>query len=287
MVTDGSSPRVRGTRSTVGLRWGDCRFIPACAGNSRTAWRRTRGARGSSPRVRGTRAVNDVRELLVRFIPACAGNSPFSNSPSTATAVHPRVCGELLVLGDGGRRSHGSSPRVRGTRLVDHPLRPRRRFIPACAGNSFNALTASRGMTVHPRVCGELVTRSRQSGHSTGSSPRVRGTRRRAPRNAPKVRFIPACAGNSYTVRPVPDVAHGSSPRVRGTRCFRRSSRCRSAVHPRVCGELLSLRSPFARQIGSSPRVRGTHRHTITEVRVNRFIPACAGNSQAYRAGYQ
>ena len=135
---------------------------------------------------------------------------------------------------------------------------------------------------------------------SSGSSPRVRGTRTLARRTLdsnpvhPRVcgelrvrlrglhggqRFIPACAGNSKGVR----VAH-----------------CRQPVHPRVCGELGDPPPPShaaARFIpacagnslqdstipmlfsGSSPRVRGTHHMEKRTWNALRFIPACAGNS--------
>ena len=98
---------------------------------------------------------------------------------------------------------------------------------------------------------------------SGGSSPRVRGTRRRQPKGRdcstvhPRVcgelarrrvqplapiRFIPACAGNSA---------------------------------PTVC--------PNSRHAGSSPRVRGTPHARRGRRRRHRFIPACAGNSAGPR----
>ena len=51
---------------------------------------------GSSPRVRGTHAVRSATEGGFRFIPACAGNSTPVWSIHACTAVHPRVCGELV-----------------------------------------------------------------------------------------------------------------------------------------------------------------------------------------------
>ena len=54
-------------------------------------------------------------------------------------------------------------------------------------------------------------------------------------------------------------------------------------VHPRVCGEqaiALAFRSPAC---GSSPRVRGTARRNFFADLIERFIPACAGNSREIR----
>ena len=131
----GSSPRVRGTDPEQRDRAGDHRFIPACAGNSRTATSLSpRGAVhprvcgeqasvsgrnpdmvGSSPRVRGTGVRVLAGGVLRRFIPACAGNSSGIRQRVSVGSVHPRVCGEQC------QRERTQSRH--------------RRFIPACAGN--------------------------------------------------------------------------------------------------------------------------------------------------------
>ena len=154
---------------------------------------------------------------------------------------------------------------------------------------------------------------------ASGSSPRVRGTRRGHEPVRSGVRFIPARAGNSPNSASVSlevavhpracgelavelDISikdYGSSPRVRGTLDC---SHCRlirkrfiparagnsmagsrkwlsNSVHPRACGEL-SYRSGLSSSLsGSSPRVRGTLRFTPGDQPRCRFIPARAGNS--------
>ena len=139
---------------------------------------------------------------------------------------------------------------------------------------------------------------------AAGSSPRVRGTRRRRHPLARARRFIPACAGNSHQ-RP-----HDLGPAPRFIpACAGNSLRgvpvpTSPPVHPRVCGEL--RRPPLRAAIcsGSSPRVRGTrcwwrqavptcpvHPRVCGELELaklrtlkrDRFIPACAGNSRACR----
>ncbi|SIT84567.1 hypothetical protein SAMN05421849_2138 [Pontibaca methylaminivorans] len=92
-----------------------------------------------------------------------------------------------------------------------------------------------------------------------GSSPRVRGTDQRRVKCHSQIRFIPACAGNSGAMT-------------------RSAPSC--PVHPRVCGEQAYLGSQAVRSGGSSPRVRGTGKLADSVMGVERFIPACAGNSQ-------
>ena len=91
----GSSPRVRGTHHRDLDLSAPHRFIPACAGNTRTAASRSRKTEvhprvcgehwgsgtaascrpGSSPRVRGTPLQDRLVRAQLRFIPACAGNT--------------------------------------------------------------------------------------------------------------------------------------------------------------------------------------------------------------------
>ena len=91
-----------------------------------------------------------------------------------------------------------------------------------------------------------------------GSSPRVRGTVSIPKSKASSIRFIPACAGNSIVEK---------------------SRAQRSPVHPRVCGEQPETVSHANVHDGSSPRVRGTGIAIPDGQEIDRFIPACAGNS--------
>ena len=75
--------------------------------------------------------------------------------PICAYAVHPRVCGEQLSVDDQVSNVAGSSPRVRGTGVIEQIRGIPIRFIPACAGNSASSTLLGAFSTVHPRVCGE------------------------------------------------------------------------------------------------------------------------------------
>ena len=299
-ASTGSSPHVRGTLAGAGTVIEHGRFIPACAGNTSRRPRRRlaapvhprmcgehhapmRGAGvavGSSPHVRGTRGAVHSRTPLGRFIPACAGNTAPPGPASFPIPVHPRMCGEHYH----GRRSTGehcgSSPHVRGTPAKVEFSHGGLRFIPACAGNTSPARLITSTPAVHPRMCGEhdIVRHLCDVGY--GSSPHVRGTRLGNWSSALRVRFIPACAGNTLVMRVRPTV---------------------QPVHPRMCGEHIGDAGSADGPAGSSPHVRGTRAYGDTEggdsgssphVRgtpvpadvdrpVDRFIPACAGNTSS------
>ena len=212
---------------------------------------------GSSPRVRGTVQETQRQRQRIRFIPACAGNRNATAWPARLSTVHPRVCGEQLGPDDTRHYSYGSSPRVRGTGNASLVQTGCRRFIPACAGNSFAKGARQCWQPVHPRVCGEQVSQNLAIQPPCGSSPRVRGTVPDFSRDNYWIRFIPACAGNSPL-------------QVRGLRDH--------PVHPRVCGEQTFGEHGIQCINGSSPRVRGTAEITSTATDQRRFIPACAGN---------
>ena len=194
-----------------------------------------------------------------RFIPACAGNSARTERPRSRTPVHPRVCGELSDGRSRSTRCAGSSPRVRGTRFAEAPRHVDHRFIPACAGNS-HPRQARRGQsTVHPRVCGELVSATVEKAPVSGSSPRVRGTRGCGSARTPRWPVHPRVCGELGSLKGDLGGYLGSSPRVRGT--------------PTTdgCGGRSNC--------GSSPRVRGTRWNVPSGKTAVGFIPACAGNS--------
>ena len=171
----GSSPRVRGTAGVLSCDPARSRFIPACAGNRvspslhpcitsvhpRVCGEQAFGPElqvardGSSPRVRGTAHKLLQPQQHKRFIPACAGNRPTCFELPRPPTVHPRVCGEQIVIVYSVFSTGGSSPRVRGT--VEEAVRITRikRFIPACAGNSWRVWACYATPPVHPRVCGE------------------------------------------------------------------------------------------------------------------------------------
>ncbi len=154
--SSGSSPRVRGTLVRLAHARASRRFIPAGAGNAlsrdaldarqpvhpRGCGERSStaaccsGDSGSSPRVRGTHRHRARARIVRRFIPAGAGNAMAPRPARPPSPVHPRGCGERVAKEVGIPYGTGSSPRVRGTRGPPGARGPRRRFIPAGAGNA-------------------------------------------------------------------------------------------------------------------------------------------------------
>ena len=71
---------------------------------------------------------------------------------------------------------------------------------------------------VYPRSRGELAYKQLREGADIGLSPLTRGTRKKVKGVRGKWRFIPAHAGNSYTVNRIRHAHYGLSPLTRGTR---------------------------------------------------------------------
>ena len=248
---------MRGTAFRPQISIQQARFIPAYAGNSRTAGCSggafpvhprvcgeqrfsvclTNRLHGSSPRMRGTGNYFEYANKKNRFIPAYAGNRISRLNGFKLKAVHPRVCGEQLDLTNSEKISFGSSPRMRGTvcNIWQHCFAGR--FIPAYAGNRKSITLPIGCESVHPRVCGEQFWIKAIDLTRNGSSPRMRGTESWFVSIKNPARFIPAYAGNSY----VNDSFNNSV-----------------SVHPRVCGEQTTASIRIGNNIGSSPRMRGT-----------------------------
>ena len=168
---------------------------------------------------------------------------------------------------------------------------------------------------------GEHLKSAAAEARRFGSSPHARGTPRGATFRGVRVRFIPACAGNTSDLRSrreaaavhprmrgehnplrlISSATSGSSPHARGTRDRARVPRAparfipacagntpgqialrrTNPVHPRMRGEHRGAASRGSLPAGSSPHARGTHDAAEVVALSIRFIPACAGNTSA------
>ena len=140
--------------------------------------------------------------------------------------------------------------------------RQHRRIIPARAGQTTSAATSPEANTDHPRACGANARSMTSKPSGCGSSPRVRGKRRRHSPLPSPVRIIPARAGQTArrcsTAGPAPD-------------------------HPRACGANARPTGHHDGLSGSSPRVRGKRCPAIRVVTRMRIIPARAGQTARSR----
>ena len=132
-------------------------------------------------------------------------------------------------------------------------------FIPARAGNTAPTPSGRDPLAVHPRSRGEHARRYRERPAVSGSSPLARGTPAPWLQQARGLRFIPARAGNTSSIRISPLLM---------------------AVHPRSRGEHVIMTADIYVERGSSPLARGTQAYAARAPPRPRFIPARAGNTR-------
>ena len=171
--------------------------------------------RGSSPLVRGQRPIPSSPTRTRRIIAARAGPTPSITPQKGDVADHPRSCGANDFLPSNLRSENGSSPLVRGQRVLSIAFGTPERIIPARAGPtqilSFNsALWAD-----HPRSCGANPVFRSIISTVCGSSPLVRGQLVQGQHPLVADRIIPARAG----------------PTIRTA-----STTAAATDHPRSCG---------------------------------------------------
>ena len=156
----------------------------------------------------------------------------------------------------------GSSPRMRGKLDFLRKNPGSARLIPAHAGKTLPAASASLSKPAHPRACGENVTSRKESFKLTGSSPRMRGKPPVRRCHRIKSRLIPAHAGKTLSTQ---------------------LTRSRRWAHPRACGENYGTSGVPYCAMGSSPRMRGKPCPLIPITIHGGLIPAHAGKTSFSR----
>ena len=269
--------------------------------------------------MRGTRTMSLKSSLDGGIIPAHAGNTKMPRHRKPACRDHPRACGEHSIIFFLRLSVKGSSPRMRGTRVLIQRLIGLYRIIPAHAGNTISVPASSLTGGDHPRACGEHGVHMTPLMSLRGSSPRMRGTPYIECSCLNGTGIIPAHAGNTYengcTVVKYRDhpracgehrkpltrhvTPQGSSPRMRGTLDVQQTAAGGVGIipahagntqplplghpvlrdHPRACGEHTSSLFSTSACRGSSPRMRGTLIPSFRRPVLMRIIPAHAGNT--------
>ena len=208
---------------------------------------------------------------------------------------------------------------MRGKQIHYLQTPPCPRLIPAHAGKTPTAPTASSRDSAHPRSRGENSLDLREVSLVPGSSPLTRGKPRWRPQVDEHRGLLPAHAGKTdrrvnqphdswahprshgenKTISPTASKRAGSSPLTRGKRlrpsrrgCGQRlipahagktcSQRCgcgRRRAHPRSRGENLAGRRGAGAGYGSSPLTRGKRDRDRGRRVLGRLIPAHAGET--------
>ena len=192
---------------------------------------------GSSPRMRGSRGWRNRRFVQGGIIPADAGLTLNFWNLLSISRDHPRGCGahEIVPLAAGGVL--GSSPRMRGSPFRVGTLYLTSGIIPADAGLTDSAQQHGGRARDHPRGCGAHRISRPARASTSGSSPRMRGSRSYYLDRNNVWGIIPADAGLTGT---------------------RNSGIAASQDHPRGCGAHSPCCSPHLIWMGSSPRMRGS-----------------------------
>ncbi len=211
----GSPPRARGAGPSGPAPILSGGITPACAGSSGAPGGRGGRSWGSPPRARGAGCLNTGHKRAVGITPACAGSRGDRSPGATFERDHPRVRGEQLVAGSGGRPRYGSPPRARGADPSGPAPILSGGITPACAGSRQPGRLPFRPWKDHPRVRGEQAAQLGHGVDAAGSPPRARGAEACPGRPDVPDRITPACAGSrgrTLLSRP----ARGDHPRVRG-----------------------------------------------------------------------
>ena len=166
------------------------------------------------------------------------------------------MCGGTFIVFRSSGSLTGLSPRVRGNRRVGGGLYELVGSIPACAGEPSCSSSSCPSRGVYPRVCGGTGGIFCRVAGSAGLSPRVRGNHERSYHFRRYARSIPACAGEPG---------------------FASIAAMNSKVYPRVCGGTRMNACWTRITYGLSPRVRGNLAGAQANGRIERSIPACAG----------
>ena len=168
------------------------------------------------------------------------------------------MCGEHEGVFAVAQGEQGSSPHVRGALEGACEHVHVEGIIPACAGSTRILAVRTLVNGDHPRMCGEHTPPRPVDPGEVGSSPHVRGARRRSCRRSWCRGIIPACAGSTTGQRTCQPV---------------------NRDHPRMCGEHVRGLWNGISDMGSSPHVRGALNESPILDTGAGIIPACAGST--------
>ena len=174
------------------------------------------GSYGSSPRV-WRQPVREITPLSSkRFISTCVETAGTRARGRSLPPVHLHVCGDSHKQARYLAVELGSSPRVWRQQPGVFLAPDFARFISTCVETAAADPVHNLRLPVHLHVCGDSADMSKNSGKSSGSSPRVWRQRKRPVLREPANRFISTCVETAFS------------------KCWTRS---RTKVHLHVCGD--------------------------------------------------
>ena len=151
--------------------------------------------KGSSPRMRGSPDEDVDTTPPPGIIPAHAGLTLIFSMCVISGRDHPRACGAHEEPCSTIGYILGSSPRMRGSLASYLRLSVSSGIIPAHAGLTLHQRRSEAAGRDHPRACGAHTSPASWAASTTGSSPRMRGSRKRDNPYENWLGIIPAHAG--------------------------------------------------------------------------------------------
>ena len=155
---------------------------------------------------------------------------------------------------------------MRGKHDLIDGYQPKKRSIPAHAGETIAVAPYSTPSLVNPRSCGGNQKPSMTGLWRSGQSPLMRGKRLPKRNKTTKIWSIPAHAGETFCFSSV-------------ITAFR--------VNPRSCGGNGDKRDPRRDARGQSPLMRGKLSPECSGLKIGRSIPAHAGETAFAGADFE
>ena len=145
--------------------------------------------------MRGSPVLMDAWEFGSGIIPAHAGLTFVLRYVCRSHRDHPRACGAHVLVQCDRPLARGSSPRMRGSRMVRSRQSRMGGIIPAHAGLTWRHSRRCSAPRDHPRACGAHLLTTYRARSRRGSSPRMRGSRSCVVVSRRHAGIIPAHAG--------------------------------------------------------------------------------------------
>ena len=283
----GSSPHLRGNRLALLVQDHVAGVIPAPTGQPEPAKTVPCSSTGSSPHLRGNRRAVGHCDAVPPGHPRTYGATGACQDRALLfDRVIPAPTGQPARRWPLRCRSAGSSPHLRGNRVLAELPNATSRVIPAPTGQPGPVAPCPRKSAGHPRTYGATVIYMRPTVAPTGSSPHLRGNPSKNEVRIDIEGVIPAPTGHTLLPGHNALAGCGSSPHLRGQPWREAESHCLNQGHPRTYGATLARSGITLPESGSSPHLRGNRDLITSSTSRFRVIPAPTGQPEPSRSLY-